>query len=83
MVKVFLTGKSLNRFEAERHNDHCLHSTVAALEKDGIVFDRKWETVPCVGGSAFIRVKRYWLKPTLENLASATAYLSRRGKSCQ
>ncbi len=67
----FLAGATLNRFEAERHHDHCLHSTVATLESLGVVIGRKWETVPGLGGRATVRCKRYWLEATVENLVIA------------
>jgi hypothetical protein len=77
-VLTYLTsGRSLNRFEAERIvNDHCLHSSISGLEHDSaIVFDRKFETVPCLRGTATVRVKRYWLNPEPENLRRARAAL--------
>lgn len=47
ILAVFLAGASLNRFEAERIGDHCLHSTVSALANNhGLLFDRKQERVP-------------------------------------
>ena len=54
-------GNSLNRFQAERTcHDHCLHSTIAEIQKRGISVDRKDETVPGFGGKA-THVCRYWL----------------------
>ena len=67
----FLDGHTLNRFEAEKLNDHCLNSTVATLGKFGILIDRKFEIVPCLGGKATISLKRYWLKPEPENISNA------------
>jgi hypothetical protein len=55
-----LLGKrSLNRFEAERFGDHCLHSTVSTLKNQGHVIVNVWETV----NTRFkpTRVKRYSL----------------------
>lgn len=52
---------SLNRFEAERIGDHCLHTTVSTLSgKYGLRFERDWEAVPTRFGVR-ARVKRYWL----------------------
>lgn len=54
---------SLNRFEAERINDHCLHSTISVLTNNyGIHFDRHFEEVPNNLGT-LTRVKRYKVAP--------------------
>lgn len=50
--------RSLNRFEAERIGDHCLHSTVAALRSEGYNILDRWEEVPTRFGKS-ARVKRY------------------------
>lgn len=63
----FWAGARMTRFDAEHHHDHCLHSTISTLEGYGIVFDRRWESVPCMGGTALVRCKRYWLRETPEN----------------
>lgn len=77
MLRVFLRGISLNRFEAENHHDHCLHSTVSTLQNGfGIKIERIGETVPCLGGRASVRCKRYWLHTAPDNLAAARALLS-------
>jgi hypothetical protein len=67
VILCALRNGSLNRFEAERIGDHCLHSTVSTLaHKCGLEFDRAWESVPTRFGVA-VRVKRYWLAaPSLE-----------------
>ncbi len=57
-----LRAGSLNRFEAERIGDHCLHSTVSSLQKSGYVILSHWERVPTRWGSD-CRVKRYWVTP--------------------
>jgi hypothetical protein len=76
ILRIFAGGKSLNRFEAERHHDHCLHSTVSGLERGyRVAFDRRWESVPCLRGRASVRCKRYWLRPTPENIAAVQALL--------
>ena len=42
-----LQGSSLNRFEAERLGDHCLHSTISSLANGyGLNFSRLMESVP-------------------------------------
>ncbi|MDX9718432.1 MAG: hypothetical protein RBT67_13765 [Thauera sp.] len=53
--------RGLNRFEAERHGDHCLNSTIAELRADGCVIHSEWETVPTRFNSKGVRVLRYWL----------------------
>jgi hypothetical protein len=77
VLTYLASGRSLNRFEAERVvNDHCLHSSISGLERDsGIAFDRRFETVPCLRGTAEVRVKRYWLRPEPENIRRARAAL--------
>lgn len=56
-----IRGRTLNRFEAERHGDHCLNSTISELEKKfGIRIDRQRENVPCRAGQ--VNVNRYSLK---------------------
>lgn len=76
ILKVFDRRISLNRFEAEAHHDHCLHSTVASIERYGIEIGRQWETVPCLRGKASVRCKRYWLDSKPENLARTRAQLA-------
>ncbi len=68
-------GRSLNRFEAERLGDHCLHSTIAKIESRGIEVSRYKETVPGFGGHA-TRVCRYELDE--ENRKRAAALLGWR-----
>lgn len=42
-----LQDRSLNRFEAERLGDHCLHSTISSLANGyGLNFNRLTERVP-------------------------------------
>lgn len=83
ILRVLVGGKSLNRFEAERFHDHCLHSTISALSNDyGIKIHRHYETVPCVRGRKQVPVKRYWLnKADPENVNAARnlmAYFERK-----
>lgn len=62
VLTAFLEGRSLNRFEAERLSDHCLHSTVSTLERKGVRIARRTERVP--GFMAIpTEVCRYWLEP--------------------
>ena len=77
ILQLLLAGHSLNRFDAERHNDHCLNTTVATLQAHGIVIDRHPEQVPCLGGRAVARVKRYWLDNDPANQARARQLLTR------
>ena len=79
MLANFMAGMTLNRFDAERHYDHCLHSTVSSLESYGLVFERRWETVPCVSGTKRVRCKRYWLSRAAENVNLARALLAKWG----
>lgn len=61
VLRAFLSGRTFNRFEAERElHDHCLHTTVAALEGRGIRIDRDDETVPGFAGIS-THCKRYRL----------------------
>lgn len=57
-IAAILRTRSLNRFEAERHGDHCLHSTVSTLRGLGYVIFDEWETVGTRFGKT-ARVKRY------------------------
>ena len=59
-ILAVLRVRSLNRFEAERYGDHCLHSTISELRADGHLFRDEWEVVPTRWGKE-TRVKRYWL----------------------
>lgn len=62
ILRVFLEGRSLHRFEAERLGDHVLHSTVARLQSRGVTILRHEETVTGYAGYP-TRVMRYWLDP--------------------
>ena len=59
-IAAILRTRSLNRFEAERYGDHCLHSTVATLRGLGYAIFDEWETVDTRFGRT-VRVKRYRL----------------------
>lgn len=69
-----LIGGSLNRFEAERHGDHCLNSTVAEIRGRGVVVLGRWEEVPNRFGTT-TRVQRYSIPPSE---AAKVQRLSRR-----
>lgn len=75
---------SLNRFEAERLGDHCLHSTVAELaNRDGIAILSEWERVPTRFGRE-VRVKRYRASDTARDAAVKLLrrLLGLRGDAC-
>lgn len=77
MLDLFLRGRNFNRFEAEDHHDHCLHSTVSTLQNGfGIIINRMSETVPCLRGRSTVRCKRYWLDTSPDNIAAARALLA-------
>ncbi len=61
LLAEFAAGRSLNRFEAERLGDHCLHTTVANLEGRGVRIERKQEVIE--GRFGKIHCKRYRLDP--------------------
>lgn len=58
ILAILMSGRSLNRFQAESHGDHCLHSTIACLRAKGYLFHDEWEKVPTRFGKR-ARVKRY------------------------
>jgi hypothetical protein len=62
ILAILANGRSLNRFEAERIDDHCLHSTISTLQgKHGLYFTREMEKVPNFLGEQ-TSVMRYWLE---------------------
>jgi hypothetical protein len=62
MMALFAAGFSFNRFQAEKHGDHCLPTTISDLQKTyGIKFQRQQEIVPTRFGRP-ARVFRYWLE---------------------
>lgn len=78
ILGLFLNGYSLNRFEAERHHDHCLNTTVSTLQNEyGIQIDRARESVPCKHGTAWVSVNRYKLNTKPENMKWAQNVLAR------
>lgn len=61
ILSILASNSSLNRFDAEHHGAHALHSVIASIEKLGIQVDREWEEVQSRWGHG-VRVKRYFLK---------------------
>lgn len=61
ILKVLAEGATLTRFDAEQLGDHCLHSTVAALEHRGVEIHRQQVVVP--GRFGVVHCKRYRLAP--------------------
>ena len=59
-ILALLQTQSLNRFEAEKHGDHCLNSTISSLRSAGYIINDQWEEVPTRFG-VMTRVKRYFL----------------------
>jgi hypothetical protein len=78
ILNLLLSGRSLNRFDAEHHHDHCLNTTISTLQNgQGIVIDRQRETVPCVRGTASVSVSRYWLNNKPDNIKRARDLLTK------
>jgi hypothetical protein len=78
VLRAFLSGRSFNRFQAARDlHDHCLHSTVSAIEGKGVRIARKWEKV---SGYQDIPtdVTRYWLDTTGDNVIKARVLVGER-----
>ncbi len=60
---------SLNRFEAERIGDHCLHSTISTFRNNyGLTVLDEFESVPNLTGS-YTDVKRYWIESASKSQA--------------
>ena len=78
ILRLLVNGKSLNRFEAEHHHDHCLHTTVSTLQNGhGVTIERMFESVPCNRGTACTRVCRSWLDAKPENIKRARDLLAK------
>jgi hypothetical protein len=71
LLGLFIEGAQLTRFDAERHGDHALNSTVSYLSARGVRISR----MPIVIRGRFgnIHCKRYWIKP--EDAQQAKALL--------
>jgi hypothetical protein len=82
ILGVLISGRSLNRFEAQNHHDHCLNSTISALQNThSIGIERERESVPCLGGMATVSINRYWLNTKPDNVKRAhdlLAHLERK-----
>lgn len=77
ILQFLVSGRSLNRFEAEHHHDHCLNSTISTLQNGyGIAIERKRESVPCLDGMATVSVNRYWLNTKPDNVKRACEVLN-------
>jgi hypothetical protein len=77
ILRLLVNGQSLNRFDAEHHHDHCLNSTISALQNGhGITIERERESVPCLGGMATVSVNRYWLNTQPDNVKQARDLLN-------
>lgn len=62
MLRAFVDGRSLNRFDAYRElRDSCLNTTVSQLESRGVKILRRDETL--AGHYGPVTVCRYWLAP--------------------
>jgi hypothetical protein len=78
ILRQLVNGKSLNRFEAEHHHDHCLNSTISTLQNEhGIQIDRERESVPCLSGTTRVSVSRYWLNTKPDNIKRALVLLAK------
>jgi hypothetical protein len=81
ILGLLVSGRSLNRFEAEQHHDHCLHTTVSTLQNGhGVTIERMFESVPCKRGTAWTRVCRYWLNNKPDNTQRARDLLAKLGR---
>jgi hypothetical protein len=77
ILRQLVNGKSLNRFEAEHHHDHCLNSTISTLQNGhGIIIDCERETVSCLNGGAKVSVNRYWPNTEPRNIKRVQTLLS-------
>jgi hypothetical protein len=78
ILGLLVSGRSLNKFEAEHHHDHCLNTTISTLQnRHGIQIERERETVPCLKGVASTNVSRYWLNTEPDNIKRARDLLAK------
>ena len=78
ILGLLVSGRSLNRFEAEHHHDHCLNSTISTLQNGhDITIEREREKVPCLNGTATVSVSRYWLNTKPDNIKRARDLLAK------
>ena len=79
MLRLFVSGARLHRFQAELYGDHSLHSTISSLQqRHHIYFDRVFIEVPTRFGTN-AHVKEYCLAG--ENLAKARTYTEAIGRA--
>ena len=72
VLRHFVDGKTLNRFDAYRElRDSCLNTTVSQIERRGVTILRHEETVP--GAFGPVHCCRYWIAP--ESLQQACELL--------
>ena len=78
ILKFFLSGRSLNRLDAEHHHDQCLNTTISTLQNgQGIVIDQQRKTVHCVRGTSSVSVSRYWLNNKPDKIKRAHDLLAK------
>ena len=78
ILNLLVSGRSLNRFDAEYHHDHCLNTTISTLQNGhGIQIGRERESVPCLSGTATVSVSRYWLNTKPDNIKRALDLLAK------
>lgn len=82
ILQVLASGKTLNRFDAERLGDHVLNTTISSLRKANIQIVDKWETVPGKTGKP-CHCKRYAIKQTATNLERCLLLLRHWGYKSQ
>jgi hypothetical protein len=74
---LLVSGRSLNRVEAEHQHVHCLNSIISALQTNhGIAIERERESVPCLDDMAALSVNRYWLNTKPDNVKRARDLLA-------
>ena len=78
VLTILAGGHSLHRFQAEQVGDHCLHSTVSALQRQyPLVITRKRVNVPNNWGGE-TSVSQYWLQGESLHKARAICGLAPR-----
>ena len=80
ILRAFLEGRRLNRFDAYRElRDSCLNTTVSQLERRGLMIQRKDETVAGTYGP--VHCCRYWMAP--ESVTRAHELLGDAGRAAR
>lgn len=72
-----LMARRLTRFDAQKLGDSCLNSTVADLERRGVIVERECTVVPGFAGTP-THCKVYWIAPSQR--ARARALLEEAGQ---